>query len=240
MKTVSCVLCILVLLVTGTIAQDPGWPREITKQSAKLVYYQPQVDEWKDYKELKGRMAASLTTADGKQAVGVIYFTLQTTPNVDAHTVLLSNMQITKTYFPSQEPATAAQLDQLVKTLLPPDRTLTISLDRLVASVDKRQEKAPPVQVKNDPPTVFVSEGPAILLLVEGKPILSDIKKTKLQTVVNSNWPLFFDKKSSKYFLFTGQLWAMSSDLKVNWGPVEKLPKDMEKVVADPNFADLK
>jgi hypothetical protein len=240
MKSVSYGLSILLLLVAETVAQDPGWPREITKQSAKLVYYQPQVDEWKDYKELNGRMAVSLTAAEGKEAVGVVYFRLQTTSDTDSHTVLLSNMQITKTYFPSQEPATVTQLDQLVKTFLPPDRTITISLDRLVATVNKQEEKPPAVQVKNDPPTVFVSEGPAILLIVEGKPVRSEIKKTKLESVVNSNWPLFFDKKSSKYFLFTGQLWATASDLQGNWGPVEKLPKDMEKVAADPNFADLK
>ena len=241
MKTVLNVLSILCLSITGTVAQDPGWPREMKKDSATLIYYQPQVDEWKDYKELKGRMAVSLTPANGPDAVGVVYFNLQTTPNVDAHTVLLSNMQITKTYFPSQEPATVARLDQLVRTFLSPDRTLTISLDRLVATVDKqKEEKAPVVQVKNDPPKVFVSEGPAVLLLVEGKPVLSDVKKTKIQTVVNSNFPLFFDKKSSKYFLFTGQLWATASDLQGKWGPVEKLPKDMEKVAEDPNFADLK
>jgi len=240
MKTACYVLSILLLFIAGTVAQDPGWPREITNQSGKLIYYQPQIDEWKDYKDLNGRMAVSLTTADGKEAVGVVYFHLKTTPNVDAHTVLLSNMQITKTYFPSQEPAGAARLDQLVKTFLSPDRAITISLDRLVASVDKKQKEPPAVPVKNDPPTVFVSEGPAILLLVEGKPVLSDIKKTKLQTVVNSNWPLFFDKKTSKYFIFTGQLWATAPDLEANWGPVEKLPKDMDKVAADPNFADLK
>lgn len=240
MKTVSYVLCIVLLLCVGATAQDPGWPREITKQSAKLIYYQPQIDEWKDYKELKGRMAVSLATENGKEAVGVVYFQLQTATNVDAHTVLLSNMQITKTYFPSQEPATSARLDQLVKTFLSPDRTITISLDRLVASVDKKQEKAPVVEIKNDPPTIFVSEGPAVLLLVETKPVLSDIEKTKLQTVVNSNWPLFFDKKSSKYFLFTGKVWETASDLQGNWGPVEKLPKDMDKVGADPKFADLK
>jgi hypothetical protein len=230
----------LLLLVAGAVAEDPGWPREMTNQSAKLIYYQPQVDEWKNYKDLTGRMAVSLTPADGKVAVGVVYFHLRTTADVDTHSVLLSNMRITKTYFPSQDPDTVARLDQLVRTFLSPDRSITISLDRLVASVDKKQEKPPEVPVKNDPPTVFVSEGPAILLLVEGKPVLSEVKKTKLQTVVNSNWPLFFDKKSSKYFLFTGQLWATSSDLKGNWGPVEKLPKDMEKVAADPNFAELK
>lgn len=31
-------------------AVDPGWPRQIVKQGATLVYYQPQVDEWQGFK----------------------------------------------------------------------------------------------------------------------------------------------------------------------------------------------
>src|SRR5436190_7270565 len=110
MQSVANVLCILSILFAEAAAQDPGWPRELTSKGAKLVYYQPQVDEWKDYKELNGRMAVSLTKPDGIDAVGVIYFRLQTSADMGSHTVLLSNMQITKTYFPSQQPETATQL----------------------------------------------------------------------------------------------------------------------------------
>ena len=48
-----------------------------------------------------------------------------------------------------------------MKQFLNPAATMTISLDRLVASVKK--DKIPPAApVKNDPPTIFVSLGPAI------------------------------------------------------------------------------
>ena len=42
---------------TGAATQDIGWPRQVSKDGAALVYYQPQIDEWKDYKELIARAA---------------------------------------------------------------------------------------------------------------------------------------------------------------------------------------
>ena len=33
-------------------ATDIGWPREVSLNGSKLVYYQPQVDQWKDFKEI--------------------------------------------------------------------------------------------------------------------------------------------------------------------------------------------
>src|SRR4030095_14430862 len=57
--------------VTGDASSDPGWPREVTQGGAKLVYYQPQIDEWKDYRELTGDVAVSLTPAGGEARLGV-------------------------------------------------------------------------------------------------------------------------------------------------------------------------
>src|SRR5271169_6444228 len=64
----------LLILVSVTVArgQDPGWPRQITKQGSTLIYYQPQVDDWKDFTDLTWRMAFTLTPMGGKQVVGVI------------------------------------------------------------------------------------------------------------------------------------------------------------------------
>jgi hypothetical protein len=51
-----------------------------------------------------------------------------------------------------------------------------------------------------------VSYTPAILLGVDGEPVLSEIPKTDLKFVVNTVWPLFFDKSNSQYYLLVN--WA--------------------------------
>jgi len=51
---------------------DPGWPRERYQDGTRLIIYQPQVDDWKDFQELTWRMAISLTPKSGKEVVGVV------------------------------------------------------------------------------------------------------------------------------------------------------------------------
>ncbi len=232
-------LSLMVWVATATVAQDPGWPRQIVKPGGKLILYQPQVDSWQNYQTVNGRMAFSLTPTAGKSQVGVIAVSMHSTVNMDDHTVFLSNPEIKSISFPSLEPATTAKLSDLMKTFLNPSATMTISLDRLVASVKKDQ--APSVSpVKNDPPTIFLSMKPAILLLINGEPVMALITGSNLQFVVNANWPLFMEQGSPNYYLFDGKGWLMAGSLQGTFTPTNQLPKQMSKVPANPNFSDLK
>jgi hypothetical protein len=58
-------------LAATALSQDPGWPRQLSKNGATLVYYQPQIDSWSNFKDLDWRMAISLTPPAGKPAVGI-------------------------------------------------------------------------------------------------------------------------------------------------------------------------
>ncbi len=240
MKKILAVVVVMVAVASAMLAEDPGWPRQLTQHGAKLVYYQPQVDDWIDYKQLAGRMAFSLTPAGGKQAVGVVSLEAETDIDVSTHTVQLSNLRITNTYFPSLDSAGVNQMQQALSAFLPALSTQPISLDRLVASVNR--PKAPPVAtgMNNAPPTIFVSYSPAILLTVFGEPVKTPVEKTSLEFIVNTNWPLFFDKSESKYYLFDSVGWLTASNLGTTWQPVSRLPKDMSKVPGNQNWADLK
>ena len=44
-----------------TPARDAGWPCQVTKDGAQLVYYQSQLEDWKDFNKLTCRMAFTLT-----------------------------------------------------------------------------------------------------------------------------------------------------------------------------------
>lgn len=229
---------LLILASVGVaLGQDPGWPRKITKQGSTLVYYQPQIDDWKGFTDLTWRMAFSLTPAGGKQVVGVVELEGHTDVDNDQKMVFISNLTITKTYFPSLDPASAAQMDQLTRTFLPP--VVSISLHRFVASI-KKPESVPGVPLRNDPPAIVVSYGPAILLAVDGEPVLAGIANTQLEFVVNTTWPLFFDRSTSSYYLLIGQQWMTANSLGGPWFPTARLPQDMSRVAVDPEWAALK
>jgi len=94
--------------------------------------------------------------------------------------------------------------------------------------------------VKNDPPKIFVAYGNAILLLVDGKVVQAPIEKTNLEFVVNTNWDLFFDKSSSKYYLLDEKKWLTATSLGGPWVATTKLPDDISKIPDQPNWADVK
>jgi hypothetical protein len=251
MKRATALVVALTTLVAGSLAAqskpsktvvppDPGWPRQRTNEQGRLVYYQPQVDEWKTFKELNFRMAFTFTPKGQKDVVGIIVLQAQTDVDVDEHSVLLSNFKITEVTLPSVAAEKKPAVDQLVRSFLPPDHTVVMSLDRLVATVEKSQAAPLSVTVQNDPPTIFVSNTPAILLSVEGEPVRADIAATSLGFVINSNFPLFFEKQAAKeYYLYSGEQWLKAASLEGPWALAPRLPAEMYKVSSDPKWKEM-
>src|SRR6266567_800387 len=216
---------------------DSSWPREKFSNGTRLIIYQPQVDDWQNFQDLSWRMAISLTPKGGKTAVGVVEMKGNTNIDNVAKLVVISNPQVTGTYFPSLDKATADKMEQLFKTFVPP--TFSISLYHLIASTPKNQAPAG-VQLNNDAPKIFVGYRPSILLSVNGEPVLSVVPNTNLQFVVNTEWPLFLDEGSSTYYLAVGQQWLTSSGLGGQWSATKKLPPEMSKVPQDKQWSALK
>jgi len=218
-------------------SQELRWPQTRTNAGGELVMYQPQVDDWRNFEVVDGRMAFTITPAGGKQHPGVATVSMHSSVDMDTHTVTLTNPQITNLYFPSLDPATTAQMDQLVRSFLNPSATLTMSVDHLAASL-KKKEPPKTIQVKNDPPEIFISFSPAILLMVNGAPVLASVGQTNIKAIVNANWPLFQDQVTSTYYLFDGKGWLMGANFE-NWSPAATLPADMSQVTLSLNWSDL-
>ncbi len=108
MKKIILVSMLTFIFATIGLAQDPGWPRQKSNPSGKLVYYQPQFAEWDNHKNLTFSMAFSLMPAGVKAVVGVADVHAMTNVNVDDRTVLISDFVVTDTHFPSLDAGAAA------------------------------------------------------------------------------------------------------------------------------------
>jgi hypothetical protein len=232
-------LMTLVLLVSFTVfAQDPGWPRQLTNNGSVLVIYTPQVEEWNAYETMEFRMAFSLTPYQAKEVVGVIYMTASTSVDTYTHLVTVSEMNITQVHFPSLDPAMIAKMEPLVRSFFSPGRTVTISMERIVACTPKKT----PTQtttVQNNPPTIYVSNTPAILLQLEGQAAFADATKGGIQYVFNANWPLFLDKSNSTYYLFDNSEWQKASQLEGPWSFTSKLPSSIKDLAKNDQWKDI-
>jgi hypothetical protein len=230
-------LMILVLLNMPVVhAQDPGWPRQLTNNGSVLVLYTPQVDNWNQYQTIDCRMAFSLTPYQGKQILGVVYMNASTAVDTYNHMVTIDNMNITQVHFPSLDPSKSAPMEQMVRSFLSPGKTMTVSMERIVACTPK-ETPAKTTTVQNNPPTIFVSNTPAILLQLEGQAALANANKNgTIQYVFNANWPLFFDKSSSNYYLFDDAEWQTATQLGGPWTFTSKIPSALKDLAKDDNW----
>jgi len=219
--------------------QDPGWPRELKKEGATLTYYQPQIDEWKNHRDLKFRAAFSLTPPGGKAVPGVASLSAKTMVDKEARTAVLKELEMTDARFPSLDEEKSKQMETLLKKMLS-FKAMTISLDRLIALANEGQSAVRPVAVKTDPPKIFVSQTPAILLALDGDPALAPIEGTKLQFVINTSWNVFFDMEAKKYYLLYDNVWLTADALSGAWTGASTLPADMSKLPANQNWDDVK
>ncbi len=245
MRTYILTAWMAVCLLPGSMAQtdmsqDIGWPRQVADSKATLIYYQPQIDKWDNYKKLSGRIAFGITPAGKQEVLGVASFTCDTKTDKEARTTYLHDITYTDVRFPSLDAQAAASMKQFFLERMPVS-TEPISMDRILAELNSQgQSKGKGVPVKNDPPKIFYSASPAILLIVDGEPVFSPIEKTGMQFVVNTNWDLFFEKSTKKYFLLVNDVWLTATKLPGPWTQTRTLPKDMSSLPSGQNFDDVK
>jgi hypothetical protein len=227
---------LLLVCLTG-FSQDPGWPRQFKNNGSVLIVYPPQVENWQDYQSINFRMAFSLTPAyQTKQVVGVVYINATTAADTYNHMVTISNMNITSVHFPGLDDATASSMEQIVRSTLNVSKTVVVSMERIVACTPKPQTTSS-VAVKNDPPIIFVSNQPAIMLQLEGSPALADATPGGIKYVFNANWPVFFDPASSNYYLFDNTEWQTATQLSGPWTFTSALPMSLISLSTNNNWS---
>jgi hypothetical protein len=133
---------------------------------------------------------------------------------------------------------TAASMSAIVRPFLDPTKTVNISMERIVACTPKKLDASKSVSVKNDPPIIFVSNTPAILLQLEGEPAITDATKGGIQYVFNANWPVFFDKNSSSYFLFDDTEWQKAPRYR-DRGRLLQTSKSLTSLAKDTSWKSL-
>ena len=224
----------------GQPAQPVSWPRTYTNANATVDVCQPQIDDWRNYEVLRFRAAVVVTPQGSNQAhYGIAAVQARTVVNNDARTVVLSDIEMALR-FPGIADAEAAKLRDITKPCLPALAGMTVSLDQILAYMS-RQVKAPTVNVSMDPPPVYYSETPAILVVYVGPPQFKPVQGTQLMFAVNTNWAVFLDVKSTRYYLLNGSSWLTTTDvLKGPWSAADKLPDEFAKLPADAAWDDAR
>ncbi|HEY6659716.1 MAG TPA: hypothetical protein VI031_01195, partial [Pyrinomonadaceae bacterium] len=185
MIKISRTLLIVLFAAAATIAQtranDDGWPRKFAIGSSSVAVYQPQTEEWTGNR-FSARAAIAITESPGKQPLyGVLWFTARAEIDKANRLVTLSDFKVKKVNIP-MAPDKAAAFEAALQARADKQDEV-IALDRLLAdmAINHAATNSIAYEVKNDPPQVFFSTRPAILVVIDGTPVLRPVKDTKLE-----------------------------------------------------------
>jgi len=226
-------------------ADDPGWPRRYTTASqANAILYEPQIASWANQKHMVAFAATSYQAKTGatagKPALGTIKIEAETRVAIDQRLVSFANLRITESNFPT---IPKEQLRDLVTELSGaiPENDRVIALDRVLAFVDKSTVVAKDVPgLKADPPVIFYSSTPAVVVNFDGEPIWNAIPKNDLTFAVNTNWDVFQHGPTKKFYLRYNDSWLTAAAVAGPWTVAADLPPSFLSLPNDENFGEVR
>ncbi|HEX7899264.1 MAG TPA: hypothetical protein VF950_15970 [Planctomycetota bacterium] len=228
------------LLVALLVPQDLDWPRTFEHGGDRVVVYDPQVDAWDGFEKLKGRSAVAVRPSGGQERFGVFEYAVDTETDFDTRQVLLKNRTITAARFSGVAQEEAAKLDDVLRRVLAAKPTLTASLDFLLAYIQDRAGQVKTVEVNLEPPPIYASQSPAILVMFLGQPDFKPVPGTDLRFAVNTNWDVVQDPDGGRYYLLHGEGWLSATDVRGPWTAAPSLPADFAGLPMDENWAEAR
>jgi hypothetical protein len=191
--------------------------------------YQPQIEKWEG-NAIEARAAVSVeTAASPQQHFGVVWFSAQTQVDRENRLVALDQVKIARVNFPSAPEKAGEYAATMSRNL--PRAVVTISLDRLQANlaITQAEAKGPAAQpLKNEPPRIFYSQTPALLILIDGQPVFRPVEGTKLRRAINTRALILLDETTGKHYLRVLGRWEEASAVEGPWAVATKPPAALE------------
>lgn len=222
---------------------DVSWPREFESEGKRLTVYQPQVDEWKDYKSIVFRCAIAVEGVLAEERFGVAEIEADTIVDHARRMVALTPRSRTLR-FGNTTDAEAEALTSAVNTLLPQQSVTIIGLDKVLSYLDDAEARVQQtVDLNLAPPTIYHSSEPAVLVIFIGKPRFEPVnpQSPSLQFAINTNWDVLYDASTKQYYLLDQDGWITTSDpVNGTWAPARSIPITADSLPNDDNWSEVR
>ncbi len=231
MKNSGVLIAGLIVLATSAHGQDISWPQELSgNDGAVLLIYQPQVEVFTG-NSLEARAAVSVKMpASGNTPVfGAIWIEARLDTNRDTRTAVIRDIEISDVRFADASDDQRKKLADFIESSLV-GSTLTISVDQLLTDLDTESSSVTEADLKHTPPIIMLSTKPAMLVSIDGDPVLAGIDGSKYERVVNSAFLIV--KDGNRHYLYIGSdTWYQAADILGPWSITTAVPADINSLV---------
>jgi hypothetical protein len=235
MKTLKASLIfiwILAAAAAGTAApekQEPEWPKKLDNEGTQIAIYQPQINSMEG-DILDARAAISVKQKGEKLVFGAMWFTSRLVTDFDTRLVTLTDFNIESVKFPNSGEEEESAMISLLEAEFAKSE-LTYSLDRLLTSLKTTEQSNQfSEQLDHTPPKILIENEPAVLVLIDGEPILQDIEDTRIQYVVNTPYFILYNKADGYFYLKGGDWWYRSGRVENTWRYISNPPNSVLEI----------
>ena len=220
---------VFLFLSAGTFAQttsldELGWPRDIKMQKGVVTVYQPQIEKY-EANSVDARAAIAYKVSSKSPVFGAMWFTSRVETDKDNRLVIFDQMVVETLKFPEGDEEKVKNLKENITESLN-GLSLTMDLDRFLASIKHLEEgNVTADQYKNDPPKIFYESSPAVLVFIDGEPVIKAVENSSYKYVMNTPFFLVQDPNDKNYYLKGGKWWYSSKNIESGWKSIENPPK---------------
>lgn len=173
-------------------AQDSGWPRTVALGQGMVTIYSPQVNGVND-DIIQYRAALAYRATPGAEPVfGAGWFESPVRIDSENRIVQPSGLSLTEIRFPEGTNDIRSEL-AMVLAQQSPGWNLDFSVDELETAL--RTAEAETRAVNTTPPKIIYRDHPALLISIDGEPVLREVEKSPYKAVINTPYPLLYDGK---------------------------------------------
>lgn len=226
---------VLLFLPSALAINQSVWPFSLETDQGELTIYQP-IPESLQGNVLTARAAVSIQQdVESEPIFGAFWFQANILVDSKQRTYSYQEIKVTKIKITQAN----SQDEQAIATIIEdelPQQNLQESFDTLQANLKWEQAAAKnDANFDNAPPKIIFTTYPAVLVVLDGEPILTAIEGSDLKRVVNTPMLLIYDPASKKFYLSSGKFWYNAADIHGDWSIDHNPPDYIASIVTDNN-----
>jgi hypothetical protein len=229
-QTFSRVAALLLVSAPGFLSaqtaldEQAPWPRVRSTNGYTVTIYLPQVESW-NTNSFVARSVVEVKPPNGKKALlGVVWLGAHGDVDRVNRIVHLDRFKITRANFPDA-PDGGTNALAIVREIVP-SGARTVSFDYLITALGFEQAAARQhnQELNHTPPDIIWSTNRAVLILVDGDPVLRPVADSTLERVINTPALLVRDKATGRFYLSGEDQWFAADSIHGPWSLAQVPP----------------
>ena len=218
----------VMLLFCVSLSAQSSWPLTMVYEDMKIQIFKPETESF-DNNKMSIRSAIMITEGENN-VFGSMWADANLQINNSNRTVKISSAVIDELRFP--EGYEASKESGMIKVIERNLTGVTIKMDDILSDLDKsKNEGQMASSMDNTPPVIYYSSNPAILVTIDGEPIIQPTDHKDIEMVVNSAFLIL--KYKNVFYLSNGSLWYESKSPLAGWAPKKSVPNTVSKAAKE-------